>query len=548
MSKIKIFALGGMGENGKNMYGVEIGNDIILFDAGFKYPDENMYGIDTVVPDFTYLKENKERIKGIFISHGHMDNVGAINDFVTLFPNVTIHGSSTTISMVNYVLEESNLKSNNMKIIDRFENVSFGKYSVFAIPLTHSAPGNFGYAVNTKQGIIFYATDYIFDHSASFNYSTDIGKIAYLGKQGVLCLLTESLQAQKSGHTSPEHRINDILSEYFESAGRRAFVMIYSSNYYRIQEVLTESKSANRKVVIYGKRLTEIVNNGIKTKVFNFDKKDLVSIFNLDKHIDEDLTIIVSGERDRPFSGMDKIVKGNDNHLKLTSDDSVLIAASPVPNTELEATKITDDIYRTGASVIEVGKKQVRGNHASKEDVLLMLELLKPKYLIPIKGEYRHQTYVKKAAISAMYDENNILMLDNGNVAVFENKKFSLGADIKVGDVLVDGNTISEGEVVLKDRELLKENGIIIVSCALNFKNKKIVAGPEVVTRGFIHIQENREYIELLKNESKKIITTALDESATYNEIQKAVREQLSLYIYDEKGRRPMIITMLQTL
>lgn len=547
MNKIKIFALGGLGENGKNMYCIDIAGDIIVFDVGFKYPDETMYGIDTVVPDFTFLRENQNRIKAIFLSHGHMDNVGAINDFVRIFPDVPVYGSSTTMMMVNYILEESNLKSENLNVIDRFANVSFGKFSVFAVPLTHSAPDNFGYAVNTKQGIIFYASDYIFDHSATEIYSTDIGKLAYLGKQGVLCLLSESLQASKVGHTSPEHRIGDTLSDFFESSGRRSFIMLYSSNFYRIQEVLNESKSVGRKVVIYGKRLTDIVHTGIDNGIFDFDKKDLISIFNADK-FDGEMTIIVSGERDRPFSGMNRIVSGRDKYLSLTSEDSVLIAATPVPNTEIEATAITNEIYRSGASVQVINKKQVRGSHASKEDVLLMLELLNPKYLMPIKGEYRHQIAVKNAAISKRYNDENILMLNNGDVVEFENGKANHEKSIKVGDVLVDGNTISEGEVVLKDRELLKENGIIIVSCALNFNAKKIIAGPEIVTRGFIHIQENKEYIEELKNESRRVISNALDASASYNEVQKAIREKLSSYIYEEKGRRPMIITMIQAL
>ncbi len=547
MSKIKIFALGGLGENGKNMYCVDVADEIIVFDIGFKYPDETMYGIDTVVPDFAYLKENHKRIKALFLSHAHMDNIGAINDFVRIFPDVPIYGSAPTMMMVNYILDESGLKSDKLKTIERFKNISFGQYSVFALPLTHSAPDNYGYAINTKQGIIFYATDYIFDHSAIGSYATDIGKLAYLGKQGVLCLLSESLQASKSGHTSPEHRISDVLEDFFESAGTRAFIMMYSSNFYRIQEVLDESKSVGRKVAIYGKRLTEIVQTGIDKGIFDFDKKDLVSVFNVNKY-DGDLTIIVSGERDRPFSGMSRILSGKDKYFTLTSEDSVLIAATPVPNTEIEATAVTNDIYRSGANVKVINKKQVRGSHASKEDVLLMLELLDPKYFIPIKGEYRHQTAAKNAAISKRFDEENILMLNNGNVVEFEKGKATMGSDVAVGDVLVDGHTISEGEVVLKDRELLKENGIVIISCALNFNSKKIIAGPEIVTRGFIHIQENKEYIEELKGESRRVINDALASSATYNEIQKAIRENLSNYIYDEKGRRPMIITMIQTV
>ncbi len=548
MSKVKIMALGGLGENGKNMYCIEVDDDILVFDCGFKYPDETMYGIDFVVPDFDYLKKNQKRIKALFLSHGHMDNMGAVNDFVKLFPKVPVYGSSSTILMAKYLLEESNIIKDDFNIIEDFENITLDKCSVFAIPLTHSAPGHFGFAINTKQGIIFYATDYIFDQGAREHFRTDIGKLAYLGKQGVLCMLGESLQASKPGHTSPNHRISSVVSEFFDNAKRRAFVMVYSSNIARIQEILDESKASGRKVVIYGRRLTDVVNKGIDHNIILFDKKDLISVFNLDKHSEEDITIIVSGERDRPFSGMKRVLANKDKFLTITSEDSILIAAKPVPNTELEATEITNDLYRTGATIYSLGKKDVLGNHASREDILMMLNLLNPKFYVPIKGDYRHLIASRNVAMAKGMDLDHILVLDNGEQVTFENKEITNREQHKIGDVLVDGSTISEGEVVLKDRELLKENGIVIISCALNLKEKRIIAGPEIVTRGFIYIKENKEYIDELKAVSREIIEAELAASNTYNEIQKALRDNVSKYIYNEKGRRPMIITMLQTL
>ncbi len=548
MSKVKVMALGGLGENGKNMYCVEVEDDILVFDCGFKYPDETMYGIDFVVPDFEYLKKYEKRIAALFLSHGHMDNIGAVNDFVKLFPKVPVYGSSSTTLMAKYVLEESNILGKELNVIKDFENIVLDKCSVFAIPLTHSAPGHFGFAINTKQGIVFYATDYIFDQGAREHFRTDIGKLAYLGKQGVLCMLGESLQASKSGHTSPNHRISSVVSEFLDNANRRAFVMVYSSNISRIQEILDESKSSGRKVVIYGRRLTDVVNKGIDNNIILFDKKDLISVFSLDKHSEDNLTIIISGERDRPFSGMKRILANKDKFLTINSDDSVLIAAKPVPNTEIEATEVTNDLYRTGARIQSIGKKDVIGSHASREDILMMLNLLDPKFYVPIKGEYRHQIASKNVAVSRGMDPESILVLDNGEQVTFEDKEIVKREQYKTGDVLVDGSTISEGEVVLKDRELLKENGIVIVSCALNLKSKVIVAGPEIVTRGFIYIKENKEYIDELKVVSREIVEAELANLSSYNEIQKALRDNLSKYIHNEKGRRPMIITMLQTL
>ncbi len=551
MSKIKIFALGGLGENGKNLYCVEIDDSIIVLDVGFKYPDETMYGIDIVAPDFSYLKKNRKKIRGLFLSHAHVDNIGAIDGFAAVFPEVPIYGSEWTITVAKSLLEEEGVKSDKLHVVKNFQTVKAKTWSIFALPLTHSTPGHYGYAINTEQGIIFYATDYIFDQSASSNYATDIGKLAYLGKQGVLCMLGESLGASGSGHTSPHHRINEKMADFLDDASRRAFVMVYASNFYRIQEILDEAKAASRLVAIHGRRLNELLLMAIEKGVVDFPKENIIPIFNVENIKDQNILVLISGERDRPFSGMERILSGNDKYIKLTKDDSVYIAAKPVPGTEDTAITITNELYRSGAKITQLNKNDVRGNHASCEDVMMMVNLLNPKYYVPIKGEYRHLVASKEAALRANVPADNILLIENGDVVKFENGVASSDKKIEVGDAFVDGTKIKDGDVgvILKDRELLKENGIVIVGCAVSYKTKEIIAGPEILTRGFIYIKENMEFMETMKSVCRETIERVIaDPNLSYTDLRQSIREDLAELIYQDKGRKPMIITLIQTL
>lgn len=548
MSEIKVFALGGLSEDGKNMYCVEINDEIIVFDVGLKYATDETVGIDFIVPSFQYLKDNKERVKALFLSHGHVDNIGAVGDFAKVFSDVPIYMSKTTKIVVDSIFEENGISDAKVVVLKDFETTNFGDYSVFALPLTHSIPNNFGYAINTKQGIIFYSGDYYFDQSVGANYATDIGKLAYLGKQGVLCFLGESSDVALHGHTSPHHRVENVLTDFFESANRRAFVSVYSSNLYRIQEILNESIANERKVAIYGKRLSEMVEAGIDAEIIDFNKEDLLSLYDLKKN-EDNITIIVSGERDRPFSALARICRGQDRYFKLDENDSILMLAGAVAGTEKIVAEVNDAIFKTGADVKVVSKKEIRGCHASREDLLLMLNLLKPKYYIPVKGEYRKLVSGVEVA-SAVMEEEKIILIDNGEVLHFSDKEMVNKSTVFASDVMVDGfdvGTISD--IVLKDREHLKENGILIVSVTLDKKTRKIVAGPVINTRGFVYERENREFInELVELTRTLLADLEFNERINYNEMKMIIRDSLASYIFDEKGRKPMIITMVQSV
>ncbi len=549
MNKIKIYALGGLGEDGKNMYCVEIDDDILVFDAGLKYPNEDMMGIDFVVPSFEYLKEKKQNIKALFLSHGHIDNVGAVADFIKAFPEVEIYMSSMTKIVVDGLLASAKVSTSKINVIESFSTTKFDKYSVFAVPLTHSIPNNFGYAINTSQGIVFYAGDYFFDHSVEDIYATDIGKLAYLGKQGVLCFLGESSSVANRGHTSPNHRVAPILAEFFENANKRAFVTSYSSNIMRLQEILDESLIAKRKVAIYGKLLKNIIERGIESGMIKFPKEELITIFDV-KNMQENHTIIVSGERDRPYSGLMRILEGQDKNIKITSEDSVLMLSLPVPGTIKIYASVNDLLYQTGADVKVVNRKEIKGCHASQEDVLLMLNLLQPKYYLPVKGEYRNQVAGAEAARIAKLSEDNILLLDNGEVIEFENKQIVDKYFVASGDVLVDGHDVGNiASVIMKDRESLKENGIVIVSAIISKKHFKIIGGPEVHSRGFVFSKENKAFIADMEKLCEDVINESIsNRKINFGEIKLLLRESLAAFIYDEKGRRPMIITMIQTI
>lgn len=545
MSKIKIFGLGGLNENGKNMYIVEVDQDIFVFDAGLKYADDKMLGVDYIIPNFDYLKNNKERIKGIFITHGHDNQMGAIPDIIGSLPDVKIYGMAFTIELLKTELEQDNIVSNNLIEIKAHKKISFGKNSIFPISLTHSVPDNVGFVLNTENGAIFYTGNFVFDPTLVGAYSTDIGKLAYVGKQGVLCLLSESLYADKSGYTSPKHRVTPIIRETILKAENRIIFNIVQAQLTRIQELFDCLKNTDRKVVIIGKRLQTTVLKAIDIGYLNFDKSRIVGLNHVN---DEKIVIMLSDEREKPFSRLNRIVRGIDKFVKINNTDTVLFASPTYDGMEKSATKIYDKLAKIGAQVIIASSKKFLGNHASSQDLMMMINLMNPKYYFPVIGEYRHQIENAKAASAVGIKEENILLKTNGQVVEFvDGNLTNTNEIIKVDEILIDGKTIGDiGELVLKDRELLSDNGIVIVSVTLDRATKKILAGPEILTRGFIYVKDNAEIIHKSQSISLEVVkeftkTNYID----FNKIKSGVRDKLGKYLYSETECKPMILIVI---
>ena len=546
MSKIKIFSLGGLNEIGKNMYVVEVDQDIFVFDAGLKFADDKMLGVDYIIPNYDYLKMNSKRIKGIFITHAHDQQMGAIADILKDIPNLKIYGCSFTIDILKKELINEKIDTSNLIVLVPHRKINFGPNSIFPVSLTHSVPDTVGYILNTVDGAIFYTGNFVFDPTMRGNYKTDIGKLAYVGKQGVLCLLSESLYADKNGFTSPNHRASSILKETLSKYQGRILFNVFQTQIYRLQELFDEISLTNRKVVIMGKRLEEIVFESIEKKYIIFDKNRISNIHHVN---DSNVAVIISDEREKPFSNLTRIVKGYDKFIKINEDDTVVFISPVYDGMEIRATKLFDGIAKIGASLVILSNKKYLGHHASKEDLMLMLDLIQPKYYFPVIGEYRHQVENANNAKKLGISEENILLKLNGQVATFINGKLvDTNESIKVDDILIDGKTVGDiGELVLKDREALSDNGIVIVSVTLDKSTKKILAGPEILTRGFIYVKDN---VDLIK-EAEKISLEVINENSKpnhveFNKIKNGIRDKLGKYLYQETECKPMILIVLQ--
>ena len=546
MSKIKIFALGGLNEEGKNMYVVKVDSDIFIFDAGLKYASDKLLGVDYVIPNFDYIKENLKNIKGLFITHGHEKNMGAVCDIVREVPNLKVYATKFTANLLKKELDDSNISYNNLVVIDPHKQIKFGKNSIFPVRLTHSIPDNVGYALNTLDGTIFYTGNYVFDATMLGPYKADIGKLAYIGKHGVLCLMGESMYADKIGYTSPKNRIDKLIRDTINKTENRIIVTVFTAHVSRMEELFNEISKTTRRVVVMGHKLQGIINNILDHNYIKFDRDRIGDLSNIN---DKDAIILISNEREKPFMNLNRIINGYDKFVKVKPTDTFLFMEPINDYNEKLAIKVVDDISKLGASVVTMSRKDNLLHHASSEDIMLMLDLMNPKYYMPVIGEYRHMVANAKCASHVGMKKENILLKQNGDVVNFVNGELKdVHERVKVDDVLIDGNSSQDiGELVLKDRELLSDNGIVIICATLDKRTKEILAMPEILTRGFIYVKESADLIDEMKRISLEVVNeNTTDNYVEYNKIKLGIRDRLSKYLYDETECKPMIITVIQ--
>ena len=542
MSKIKIFSLGGLDENGKNTYIVEVDEALFVFDCGLKYASGNLYGIDYVIPDFDYLIKNKNRIKGVFLTHGHFENMGGVFDLLTDIPELKIYATKFT----KYVLLEEGVDEKNIVDVTPHKKIDFGDISVFPITVSHSCPDSVMYVLNTKDRAICYTGDFIIDPTMNEHYDMDLGKIAYVGKQGVLCLLSESVFSEHVGHTSPNHRLTNFFKDAINRTQNRLIFMVLPTHLYTIQDIFNGAENTHRKIVTMGKKLQNMVNFAKKEGYLKFNDDVLGDLSNIE---DKDSILLVCDDKATPYSTMSKIINGYDKFIKLRPTDSVVFAEPRYDSTEKVLVKIENDLAMIGCNIISVPKDKSILHHASSEDLMLMIKLMNPKYYMPVKGEYRYMVGNANLASSLGIKPENILLKQNGDVVNFEDgelvDKFE---HIKVNDVLIDGKSSDDvGELVIKDREMLSENGIVLISATISKKDKVLLVGPEVTTRGFIYIKDSSEMISEIKRICEVIIERNITPTyVDYNNIKVEIREELSRYLYQETECKPMIIAVVQ--
>ena len=542
MSKIKIFSMGRLDENGKNLYVIDVDDDLFIFDCGLKYASGNLFGIDYIIPDFTYLIENKNRIKGVFLTHSHYENFGGVADLVRDLPEVKVYATKFT----KYNLLEDGVSSNNIIEITPHKKITFGKNSVFPISVSHSCPDAVMYVLNTEDGSICYTGDFIIDPTMNGAYGMDLGKIAYVGKQNVLCLLSESVFSEKPGHTSPNHRLTSFFKDVSSHNDGRLIYLVFPTHLYTIQEIFDSAVNSHKKIVIMGKKFQNVINFGVENKYLNIADGLLGDLSNID---DPNSILLVSDERANPFASISKILNGYDKFITLKPNDSVIFAEPRYDSTEKQLVKIENDLAMAGCNVISIPKEKSISLHASSEDLMVMINLLQPKYYMPCEGEYRYMVGNANLASKLGMPAENILLKQNGDVVNIENGNLVDNFEhIKVEDVLIDGKSTDDvGDLVIKDREMLSESGIVLVSATISKQEKVLLVGPEITTRGFIYVKDSAEIIKGMKDICAGVIERNITPTyVDYNKIKNEIREELSKYLYEETECKPMIIAVVQ--
>ena len=544
MEKIRIFSLGGLDELGKNTYVIEINDDIFVFDCGLKYASNNMYGIDYVIPDYEYLVKNKQRVKGVFITHGHYENMGAAADLAKTIPGIKFYATHYT----KFVLLDLGVKEENIVEITPNKTLKFGSITIFPLPVSHSVPDAVMYSINTSHGAICYTGDFIIDPLMRGSYDMDLGKIAYVGKKGVLCLLSESVFSEHVGHTSPSHRLASFFGDIIGKYDKRILFSVLPTHLYTINDIFEAAKNSHRKIVIMGKKLQNFIRFAKENGYLNYQADLIGDLSNVE---DENAILLICDDKANAYASVSKIVNGYDKFITLRKDDAVVFAEPRYDANEKTIVKLENDLAMAGCKIVSLPKDKHILHHASSEDLMLMIKLMNPLYYMPVKGEYRHMVNNANLANSLGIPPENIFLKQNGDVVTIVDGKFVDKTEhIKVKDTLIDGKSSDDvGELVMKDREMLSDNGIVLVSATISKKDKVLLVGPEITTKGFIYVKEAKEMIQKMKEISEDVITrNVTDTYVDYNGIKTELRSELSNYLYEQTECKPMIIAVVQEI
>ena len=542
MEKIRIFGLGGLDEMGKNTYVIEINDAIFVFDCGLKYAENNMYGIDYIIPDYEYLIKNKTKIKGVFITHGHYENMGAAADLTRIIPGIKFYATHYT----KFVLMDLGVKEESVVEIVPNKSLKFDGITIFPLPVSHSVPGAVMYSINTSHGAICYTGDFIIDPLMRDAYDMDLGKIAYIGKKGVLCLLSESVFSEHVGHTSPSHRLASFFKDVISKYNNRIFFSVLPTHLYTIQDIFEAAKNSHRKVVIMGKKLQNFVRFATENKYLEYPAEMIGDLSNIEE---TNAILLICDDKANAYASISKIVNGYDKFITLRQDDAIVFAEPRYDANEKAIVKLENDLAMAGCKIISLPKDKNILHHASSEDLMLMIKLMNPKYYMPVKGEYRYMVNNANLANALGIKPENIFLKQNGDVVeIVDGVATDKFEHIKVKDTLIDGKSSDDvGELVMKDREMLSDNGIVLVSATLSKKDKVLLVGPEITTKGFIYVREAKDTIHKMKEISEEVITrNIVDQVVDYNRIKTELRSELSNYLYEQTECKPMIIAVVQ--
>ncbi len=547
-SKLSIIPLGGLGEIGKNMTVIKYGDSIVLIDSGLTFPEDEMLGIDVVIPDIRYLIENKEKIKAILLTHGHEDHIGAI-PYVIKELNVPIYGTKLTLGLLEVKLKEAGMyKKAKLNTVKPRDTLKIGPFKVDFFRVSHSIADSVGLAINTKIGTIVHTGDFKFDQTPVDGDVIDVSKLAQLGERGVLVLLSDSTNAEKAGFTMSEKIVGKTFEHAFSSAKERIIVASFASNVHRLQQVISTAYDYGKKVAVVGRSMINVVNVAYEKGYLNIPEGTLVDLDEILKLPKEKVVIITTGSQGEPMSALTRMAMSDHSRLEILPGDTVIISATPIPGNEKMVFKTIDQLYKQGADVIHENVDGVHvSGHASQEDLKLMLNLLKPKFFIPVHGEYRMLIKHSRLAKDVGIKDDNIFVIENGQIVEFTKNIGKLAGRVHSGRVLVDGLGVGDvGNIVLRDRKQLSEDGILIVVVTISKNCGKVLAGPDIVSRGFVYVRESEELISEAKAKIKQVLNNCEEKKITeWAAIKSEVRDNLSKFLYSKTKRRPMILPII---
>lgn len=545
---IKIIPLGGLHEIGKNITVFEYDNDIIIVDCGLAFPEDEMLGVDLVIPDVTYLEKNKEKIRGMIITHGHEDHIGSIPYFLKQI-NVPIYATRLTCGLIRNKLEEHKLlRSTKLVEVVQGQTITLGKFKVEFIRSSHSIPDSVALAITTKAGTIVHTGDFKIDYTPIDGELMDFNRLAEIGNQGVLALMSDSTNAERKGYTMSEKTVGDVFERLFQNCMKRIVVATFASNVHRVQQIVNSAVRHNRKIAVCGRSMINMINTARELDYIKVPDNVFIDIDMIKNYTDDQLVIITTGSQGEPMSALTRMASGEHRKVEITPNDLIIISANPIPGNEKLVSKVIDDLMQLGAEVVYSSLADIHvSGHACQEEQKLMMALVKPKYFIPVHGEYRQLTAHSETAKEMGIDKDHIFMMTNGRILELNEKEGKFTGTVPSGRILVDGLGIGDvGNIVLRDRQHLSQDGLIIIVMTMDGSTGSVIAGPDVISRGFVYVRESENLMEDVKNVIRNEMIKCEERHITdWSTIKSNLRDNLRDYIFQKTKRNPMILPII---
>lgn len=545
--KVKIIPLGGLYEIGKNITVIEYKNDIIVVDCGIIFPEDEMLGIDVVIPDITYLEKNKDKVRAIVLTHGHEDHIGAL-PYVLKKINVPVYGTKLTLGLVENKLVEKGIKNTTLNVVKPGQKTKLGSMVVEYIRANHSIPDAVSLAIHTPEGAIVHTGDFKIDYTPINGEMMDLNRFADLGSRGVLALLADSTNVERPGSTMSERTVGNTFNDIFMTAEGRVIVATFASNVHRIQQIVNAAVMFDRKIVVSGRSMINVVKVSTELGYLDVPEGTIIDINDMNKYPDNKITIITTGSQGEPMAALSRLAFSDHRKMELIPGDLVIISATPIPGNEKTVSKVINQLFKRGANVIYEALADVHvSGHACKEELKLIHSLVKPKYFIPVHGEYRHLNQHAQLAESLGMNRDNIFIMENGQILELSRNSAKVNGSVPSGNILVDGLGVGDvGNIVLRDRKHLSEDGLIVVVVTITKEDGKVISGPDIVSRGFVYVRESEDLME----EARRVVRDVLKECeknqiTDWSTLKSSVRDALRNFLYQKIKRNPMILPII---